>query len=78
MRGSSYQWSYRVTFVNQGSATVQLLTRAWRFADAFGGVTEVSGPGVRGDTPVLRGGESWSYESGTTLPTATGSFYGSF
>ena len=59
-------------------AQVQLLTRAWRFADAFGGVTEVSGPGVRGDTPVLRGGESWSYESGTTLPTATGSFYGSF
>lgn len=24
MRGSSYQWSYRVTFVNQGSATVRL------------------------------------------------------
>lgn len=74
----SYQWSYKVTFANEGDATVQLLTRRWSFANAAGGSTDVAGPGARGSTRVLAPGETWSYESGTTLDTPTGSFSGSF
>ena len=73
-----YEWTYAVTLVNEGEATVQLLTRRWKFVDAKGFAQEVAGPGVRGDTPVLAPGETWTYESGTRMRTPTGSFFGGF
>ena len=41
-------------------------------------VHEVKGPGAVGSTPTLLPGESWSYESGTSITTPTGSVAGSF
>ena len=55
-----------------------MLTRAWVFIDAHGHVTEMKGPGARGVTPVLRPGDGWQYESGSTLSTPSGSMRGSF
>eukprot|EP00966_Prymnesium_polylepis_P327606 7383466-Prymnesium_polylepis.1 len=55
-----------------------MLTRHWLFVDADGETHEVKGPGARGSTPVLAPGEEWSYTSGTSLATSTGSMYGSF
>ena len=63
---------------NAGVDTVQMLTRHWIFTDATGKVSEMKGPGARGVTPVLRPGESWQYESGSSLATAHGAMHGSF
>ena len=63
-----HTWSYRVEFKNVGVDTVQMLSRHWVFVDNDGGVSEAKGPGARGVTPVLRPGDSWEYESGTSLP----------
>ena len=63
---------------NVGVDTVQMLTRHWVFTDAAGKVSEMKGPGARGVTPVLRPGDSWEYESGTSLATSHGAMHGSF
>jgi len=77
--GGQYSWKYVVTFKNKGTETVQMLTRHWIFVDSEGTLdNEVKGPGARGVTPVLPPGGSWTYESGTSLPTSYGSMYGSF
>src|SRR3954454_22792086 len=55
------QWFfyYTVRITNQGENTVQLLTRHWIITDATGRTEEVTGPGVVGEQPVLRPGESF-------------------
>ena len=73
-----YQFKYHVEFKNNGVDTVQMLSRHWIFGDAEGRTNEVKGPGAVGKTPVLRPGESWSYDSGTRIRTPTGSMAGSF
>ena len=76
--GEQHQWKYTITFTNGGRDTVQMLSRHWVFTDANGKAHEVKGPGARGVTPVLGPGDSWSYESGASLPTPVGSMHGSF
>ena len=80
VHGSEHTWRYTVSFRNQGVDTVQMLTRHWIFADSATppNVHEMQGPGARGVTPVLAPGDSWEYESGTSLRTSTGSMHGSF
>ena len=74
-----YVWAYHVRIENQGTATVQLLTRHWRITDSLGRQQEVRGAGVVGEQPVLEPGQSFEYTSGTPLPTPSGimmGFYG--
>ena len=78
VHNGEYMWAYTVHFRNAGRDTVQMLTRHWVFADAHGRTHEMKGPGARGVTPVLGPGDSWQYESGSTLTTERGSFWGSF
>lgn len=73
-----YFWAYTVEITNEGSDTVQLKTRYWRIVDAKGKVEEVRGPGVVGQTPVLKPGASFSYTSGCPLATASGFMAGSY
>lgn len=73
-----HMWKYVVSFRNQGADTVQMLARHWVFTDSQRNTHEMKGPGARGVTPVLGPGDSWEYESGTTLATALGSMHGSF
>ena len=73
-----YFWAYTIDIANSGSETVQLKTRHWRITDAFGRLQEVKGPGVVGEEPTLKPGESFEYTSGVPLPTPSGFMTGSY
>ena len=75
---SRYLWAYRVTIENQGRETLQLLSRHWMITNARGELTEVKGPGVVGEQPVLKPGESFEYTSGAPLDTPSGMMGGSY
>jgi ApaG protein len=75
---SHYLWAYRVTIENQGRETVQLLSRHWMITNARGELTEVKGPGVVGEQPFLKPGESYAYTSGAPLNTPSGMMAGSY
>jgi len=75
---AQYVWAYRVQIENEGTETVQLLTRYWHITDGMGRVQEVRGAGVVGEQPVLGPGESYEYTSGTPLPTPSGIMKGSY
>jgi ApaG protein len=71
-------YAYRVRIANEGEATAQLLSRHWVIIDGSGRVEEVRGPGVVGEQPVLRPGQSFEYTSGCPLRTPHGSMHGSY
>src|SRR5579859_4393973 len=73
-----YFWAYRITIENQGQETVQLLSRHWMITNARGELNEVKGPGVVGEQPVLKPGESYAYTSGAPLNTPWGMMGGSY
>jgi ApaG protein len=73
-----YVWAYTIRIENRGERTVQLVSRHWVITDGQGRVEEVKGPGVVGEQPILRPGESHTYTSGCPLPTSTGSMSGSY
>lgn len=75
---SQYFWAYRITIENQGSETVQLLCRHWMITNARGELNEVKGPGVVGEQPILKPGESFEYTSGAPLNTPWGLMGGSY
>jgi len=74
------QWFflYSVTIVNEGTETVQLLTRHWIIKDGAGHIEEVRGPGVVGKQPILKPGESFEYPSGCPLTTPFGVMEGTY
>ena len=76
-----WMFTYQITVSNEGEDIVQLLGRQWEILDADDRtVASVprNSPGVVGETPILKPGESFQYSSGTGLPTARGSMGGSF
>lgn len=75
---AQFLWAYRVTIENRGQETVQLLSRYWMITNARGELTEVRGPGVVGEQPVLRPGESYEYTSAAPLNTSSGMMGGSY
>ncbi|HMG86048.1 MAG TPA: Co2+/Mg2+ efflux protein ApaG [Terracidiphilus sp.] len=75
---SEYFWAYRVIIENQGRETVHLLSRHWMITNARGELTEVKGPGVVGEQPVLKPGESFEYSSAAPLNTPSGMMGGAY
>ncbi len=75
---AQYFWAYRITIENQGKETVQLLSRHWMITNSRGELTEVKGPGVIGEQPVLQPGENFVYTSGAPLNTPSGMMGGSY
>jgi ApaG protein len=71
-------WAYTINIANLGEETVQLKTRHWRIVDAAGRQQEVNGPGVVGEEPLLKPGESFEYTSGVPLPTPSGFMHGTY
>lgn len=71
-----YIWAYRIWIENQGSETVQLLSRTWRITDAKGAIHEVKGEGVVGEKPWIAPGTTYHYTSGTPLSTPSGMMEG--
>jgi ApaG protein len=71
-------FEYTVRITNQGSETVQLISRHWIITDGMDHVDEVKGPGVIGKQPVLAPGESFKYSSWCPLKTPTGTMCGTY
>jgi ApaG protein len=74
--GWVFQYTVRIT--NQGSETVQLLSRHWIITDALDHVEEVKGPGVIGEQPILAPGELFKYSSWCPITTPTGTMRGTY
>ena len=79
-RSGASRWFflYTIRISNEGSETVQLISRHWIIRDATGKTEEVQGPGVVGEQPVLQPGEHFEYTSGCPLPTPFGSMVGTY
>jgi ApaG protein len=73
-----YVWAYQIRIENQGERAVQLINRHWKITDGTGRLQEVDGPGVVGEQPVLKPGESFEYASGCPLTTPTGFMVGTY
>jgi ApaG protein len=69
---------YTITIANEGTETVQLVTRHWIITNGVGQVEEVRGPGVVGEQPVLMPGQSFTYTSGCPLSTPFGTMEGTY
>ncbi|MGH8462044.1 MAG: Co2+/Mg2+ efflux protein ApaG [Stenotrophobium sp.] len=75
---SQFLFAYHITIRNEGTQTVQLMTRHWVITNGEGTVEEVRGPGVVGYQPLLKPGEEFQYTSGCPLTTPVGTMHGSF
>jgi len=79
-RPTQQQWFflYTITISNEGTDTVQLMSRHWVITHGNGRVEEVKGPGVVGQQPILAPGQSFTYTSGCPLPTPFGTMKGTY
>ena len=79
-RGREFQhaFAYKIRITNFSTHTVQLLDRHWRIHDADGGLTEVSGEGVVGQTPTLTPNQDFEYTSWAMIDTDFGTMKGEF
>lgn len=73
-----YFFAYRVKISNEGDGTAQLVSRHWIITNADGEEQEVRGPGVVGEQPVLKPGDTFEYTSFCPLTTAVGTMHGSY
>lgn len=73
-----YVWAYRIWIENQGSESVQLLSRTWRITDGNGVMHEIKGEGVVGEKPWIVAGKTFHYTSGTPLSTPSGMMEGTY
>ena len=73
-----YVWAYHVRIENSGDETVQLRNRHWKIIDSVGRLQEVRGPGVVGEQPVLKPGQSFEYTSSCPLTTPSGFMVGDY
>ncbi|HMC00651.1 MAG TPA: Co2+/Mg2+ efflux protein ApaG [Flavobacteriaceae bacterium] len=71
-----FAFGYMVTIENQSKDSVQLNARHWTILDALNNVEIVSGEGVIGKKPVLKPGESHTYNSGCLLTSPFGAMQG--
>lgn len=69
---------YKVTIANEGSATVQLLSRKWEIHDAGEQLKVVEGDGVVGQQPIIESGGTHQYVSGCNLRSGLGKMRGDY
>jgi ApaG protein len=75
---NDFMWAYTVEIANLSEQTVQLTARTWKIIDHHGVTQVVHGPGVVGEQPILREGDSFTYTSGCPLSTPSGLMMGSY
>lgn len=73
-----FAFGYLITIENQSKDSVQLTSRFWTIKDALNSTEIVEGEGVIGKKPVLKPGESHSYNSGCLLNSPFGSMSGHY
>lgn len=71
-----YAFGYLITIENQSKDSVQLTTRHWRIKDSLSRTEHVDGEGVIGKKPVLKPGQSHTYQSGCLLSSPFGNMSG--
>ncbi|MCC2617816.1 Co2+/Mg2+ efflux protein ApaG [Aestuariibacter halophilus] len=71
-----FAFAYHIAIHNHGADAVTLLNRYWLITDGNGKKTEVKGPGVVGEQPTIKAGESYRYTSGAILDTPFGTMEG--
>ena len=71
-----FAFTYVITIENQSKDYVQLNTRHWRIKDSLNRTEHVDGEGVIGKKPVLKPGQSHSYQSGCLLSSPFGNMSG--
>lgn len=71
-----FAFGYRITIQNQSKDSVQLVSRHWKIFDALNNTEVVDGDGVIGKKPVIKPGESHSYNSGCLLTSPIGAMKG--
>ncbi|MDY8138804.1 Co2+/Mg2+ efflux protein ApaG [Aquimarina sp. 2201CG5-10] len=73
-----FAFGYRITIENQSKDCVQLTSRFWKIKDALNNTEVVEGEGVIGKKPVLKPGESHTYNSGCLLSSPFGAMKGHY
>ncbi len=73
-----FAFGYKVTIENQSKNSVQLNSRYWKISDALNNVEIIEGEGVIGKKPVLKPGESHTYNSGCLLTSPLGAMQGHY
>lgn len=73
-----FAFGYKVTIENQSKDAVQLNSRHWRVLDALNNIEIIEGEGVIGKKPVLKPGESHTYNSGCLLTSPFGAMQGHY
>ena len=73
-----FAFSYEITIENHGKDSVQLTSRHWDIYDSLNDPEAVDGEGVIGKKPVLKPGESHTYNSGCLLSSPFGAMKGHF
>lgn len=73
-----HAFMYFITIENQSKNVVQLLSRHWKIQEALNRPQYVNGVGVVGKKPILRPGESYTYQSGSLIMSPVGSMSGTF
>lgn len=74
--GSRFAFSYHIHIKNQSKESVQLTSRFWSIKDSLSPTEIVQGEGVIGKKPVLKPGESHTYQSGCLLNSPFGAMSG--
>jgi len=73
-----FAFSYEITIENHSKDSVQLTSRHWEIYDSLNEIETVDGEGVIGKKPVLKPGETHSYNSGCLLSSPFGAMRGYF
>ena len=73
-----FAFSYEVTIENHSKDSVQLTSRHWEIFDSLNDIEIVDGEGVVGKKPVLKPGETHTYNSGCLLSSPFGAMSGYF
>jgi len=73
-----FAFGYLVTIENRSKDSVQLTSRYWKIKDALNRTEIVKGEGVIGKKPVLKPGETHSYQSGCLLTAPFGTMKGHY
>lgn len=74
----TFAFGYHITIENQSKDSVQLTSRFWKIKDALNQTEIVQGEGVIGKKPVLKPGESHTYNSGCLLSSPFGAMRGHY
>src|SRR6056300_1390742 len=73
-----HAFMYFITIENQSKDVVQLLSRHWKILESISRPQYVNGNGVVGKKPIIKPGESHTYQSGSLITSPLGSMTGTY